>query len=158
MAHNRECLSTARYGSRHSENGRAMPYLKIHYPHVPNRADSATLSRASSREERSEGQNYFQRPLAKADSPTSGTKAQTEISIRFSHNRRPVGAGTEGGGMAHVRECLSTARYGSRHSENGRAMPYLQIKCPHVPNRADSATYSRPSSLEYRSERQTYFL
>ena len=96
----------------------------------------------------------WQRPLPS----TSGATAQTQILIRFSQNRRPVGAGTEGGGMARDRECLSTARYGSRHSENGRAMPYLQIKCPHFPNRADSATLSRSSSREVRSERQTYVL
>jgi len=60
--------------------------------------------------------------------------------------------------MANDREYLSTARYGSRHSENGRAMPYLQIKHPHVPKRADSATFSRPSSREEQSVRQTYLL
>jgi len=66
--------------------------------------------------------------------------------------------GTEGRGIAHDRECLSTDRYDSRHTENGRAMPYLQTKLPHVPKRADSATFSRASSREERSERQICLL
>jgi len=84
MAHDRACLSNARYGSRHSENGCAMPYLQIKHPHVPKRADSATFSRASSREERSKRQPYLLRPLAvpvKAHEWDNSTEADLDLTL-----------------------------------------------------------------------------
>jgi len=84
MGNDREYLSTARYGSRHSENGRAMPYLQINHPHVPNRADSAKFSRASSREERSERQIYLTRPFGEADTAhewNDSTAADFDVSF-----------------------------------------------------------------------------
>jgi len=83
VGNDREYLSTARNGSRHTRNGRAMPYLQINHPHVPNRADSAKFSRASSREERSERQIYLMRPFGEADTAhewNDSTEADFDVS------------------------------------------------------------------------------
>jgi len=155
MADDRDCLSTARYGSGHRKKGRAKPYLQTKHPHVPIRADSAIFGPVSAADEQSENQNYCARSQG-PKSHTSGTTAQRQNLIRVSLIWQQVGLGAGAGGMADDRDCLSTARYGSGHRKKGRAKPYLQTKHPHVPTRADSAVFGPVSAADEQSENQNY--
>ena len=155
MADDRDCLSTARYGSRHRKNGRAKPYLQTKHPHVPTRADSAIFGPVPAADEQSENQNYCDRSQG-PKSHTSGTTAQRQNLIRLSQIWQHVGLGAGAGAMPDDRDCLSTARYGGRHRKNGRANPYLQTKHPHVPTRADSAIFGPVLAADEQSENQNY--